>query len=82
MILILLVHTTWTQWDNWSSCDQICDTGSQFRNRQCAGSNPRGQISRPPKTAQYGGERDCSGSARETRNCNTFSCNRKILCMG
>lgn len=83
-IFSLQVDTTWTQWDGWSACDQMCDTGSQYRNRQCPGSNPRGQINKPAKTAQYGGERDCANSgntgAKQEQNCNTFDCNRKEIC--
>ena len=61
----------------------MCDTGSQYRNRQCPGSKPRGQINKPAKTAQYGGERDCANSgstgSKHEQNCNTFECNRKKI---
>lgn len=76
---IFIVDTTWTPWDSWSDCNQICDTGTRFRNRQCPGSNPVGRINIPPKTAQYGGERDCSGDPYEEPNCNTHYCSRKSI---
>ena len=69
---------TWTQWDQWSTCNQICDTGTQYRNRQCPGSNPKGSINKPSKIPQYGGNRDCYGDPRQERNCNTHLCSRKI----
>ena len=74
----LLVSTTWTLWNAWSTCNQICDTGTKYRDRQCPGSNPLGTINKPGKTPQYGGERDCSGDTREQPNCNTHSCSRKL----
>ena len=73
------MHTTWTLWDAYSSCTEICDTGTKFRNRQCAGSNPVGHINKPSKTAQYGGERDCAGDSYEEPNCNEHSCSRKTV---
>ena len=73
-----LVATTWTLWNAWSTCNQICDTGTKYRDRQCPGSNPLGTINKPSKTPQYGGERDCSGDTREQPNCNTHSCSRKL----
>ena len=27
----------WTDWSSWSSCTQSCNTGEQFRTRQCQG---------------------------------------------
>ena len=74
----ITVATTWTLWNSWSSCNQICNTGSRYRDRQCPGSVPLGDINRPPKTAQYGGQRDCANNPRHTENCNTFYCNRKL----
>ena len=74
---IILVDTTWTLWNSWTACNQICDTGTKYRDRQCAGSNPLGTINKPAKTPQYGGERDCAGDSREQPNCNTHSCSRK-----
>ena len=74
----VLVATTWTLWNAWSTCNQICDTGTKYRDRQCPGSNPLGTINKPGKTPQYGGERDCSGDTREQPNCNTHSCSRKL----
>ena len=68
---------TWTAWDNWSTCSELCDTGTTYRNRQCPGSNTKGSINKPSKTAQYGGNRDCVGETREQKNCNTFLCSRK-----
>ena len=77
----ILVATTWTLWNAWSTCNQICDTGTKYRDRQCPGSNPLGTINKPAKTPQYGGERDCSGDTREQPNCNTHSCSRKLKLM-
>ena len=73
----ILVDTTWTLWNSWTACNQICDTGTKYRDRQCPGSNPLGTINKPAKTPQYGGERDCAGDSREQPNCNTHSCSRK-----
>ena len=76
----ILVDTTWTLWNSWTACNQICDTGTKYRDRQCPGSNPLGTINKPAKTPQYGGERDCAGDSREQPNCNTHSCSRKYRC--
>ena len=77
-VFSITVATTWTLWNSWSGCNQICNTGSRYRDRQCPGSVPLGDINRPPKTAQYGGQRDCANNPRHTENCNTFYCNRKL----
>ena len=73
------MDTIWTSWNSWSTCTEICNTGTRYRDRQCPGSVPLGTINRPPKTAQYGGERDCYGDPRETVNCNELTCARKLL---
>ena len=71
IVLKYLVNAGWTSWGSWSSCTQICQSGTKQRNRQCAGSRPK----RAPKTAQYGGERDCSGNSWQWVYCNTHKCN-------
>ncbi|XP_078378395.1 SCO-spondin-like isoform X2 [Oculina patagonica] len=56
------VHGGWSRWSGWTSCSKSCGTGAKERSRSCT--NP------PPR---HGGK-SCSGTARETKTCNTQAC--------
>ena len=57
-----LVNGGWSPWGKWWRCSKICGTGEQYRKRYCT--NPR----------PSNGGKTCSGTGRQTRQCNTHSC--------
>jgi len=56
------INGGWSDWNDWSECDQKCAGGSQTRYRTCT--NPK---------QRYGGKA-CEGPSQETRACNTRPC--------
>ena len=56
----------WTEWGEWSLCDQPCGTGGKHRNRECTNPVP-----------EFNGE-DCVGEGVEMAECNTQEC--KSMC--
>lgn len=68
-LLVIPIHGRYSQWSYWGSCSQRCGRGTQQRSRYCT--NPR------PKN----GGRDCNslGPGRETRICNSHSCQGKLF---
>ena len=60
-----LVQGNWSQWNNWTECDQPCGTGSRNRSRNC--DNP------PPG---HGGD-NCTGNATDVQSCNVDPCPSK-----
>lgn len=57
----------WSAWGDWTPCDTVCGGGMQWRERRC--NNP----------IPAGGGKDCSGHAREARECNIHSCQGIIM---
>ena len=61
--LLFQVNVSWSSISEWTEWTYVCDSGDRYRYRQCPGSNPRAYtndgIVKPPRTPQYGGERDC-----------------------
>lgn len=55
------IPCVWHGWGGWTSCNKPCGTGQQSRTRGVR------------VHAQHGG-RGCTGSGKETRNCNTHHC--------
>ena len=91
---LLLVNVTWSTISEWTDWSTVCDNGDRYRYRQCPGSYPRAWTSdgngivMPPRTPQYGGERDCQNVnvdgywQYDTRQQETRSqpyCNRKYI---
>ena len=74
---LISVSSAWTEWNDWSEWSYICNSASRYRDRQCPGSVPKGQINKPEPTPQFGGERDCDGDFRETQSRSSPICNRK-----
>ncbi|XP_066270066.1 macrophage mannose receptor 1-like [Branchiostoma lanceolatum] len=56
---IVAVDGGWSDWGTWSGCSVTCGVGTQTRNRTCT--NP----------APANGGTDCTGDARENRDCET-----------
>ncbi|XP_031554396.1 uncharacterized serine-rich protein C215.13-like [Actinia tenebrosa] len=56
------VNGNWNTWSSWSACTKSCANGTQYRTRTCT--NP------PPQAKGL----NCTGSDRETQNCNTKKC--------
>ena len=61
-----IVDCEWDQWSSWTECDVTCDGGIQMRNRTKS------------VLALHNGK-ECVGSNRETRSCNTQECPSKHL---
>ena len=70
MTLITLVDCEWGDYGDWSECSESCGNGTEFRDRVV-------KIS-----AQHGGQ-NCTGEAREQKQCNTHPCAGKeyLLCI-
>merc|ERR1712048_988506 len=55
----------WTPWTEWSEWTYFCDDATRYMDRQCNGTKPvstmpsRHFANAPPKTPQYGGQREC-----------------------
>ncbi|XP_067687667.1 semaphorin-5A-like [Haliotis asinina] len=66
----LLVHHDggWSEWVEWSTCDQDCEGGMQWRRRSCDSPPPIGR------------GKDCDGHETEGRQCNTHSCYGEWSC--
>ena len=62
----------WTQWDNWSPCEKTCGKGRSARRRTCR-DDSRADI--PPS------EKTCKGIQRETRICDSGSCDEVEMIM-
>ena len=61
----LLVHGSWSEWEEWSECPATCGQGTQTRIRHCNSPAP-----------EYGGD-DCDvkGSTNsDSKNCNRPAC--------
>ncbi len=56
------VNGGWSSWTSWSECSAECGGGTQSRTRTCTNPSP-----------SCGGSY-CSGSSKETRECNTQPC--------
>ncbi|KAF4095523.1 hypothetical protein G5714_023126 [Onychostoma macrolepis] len=56
------VDGSWGQWAPWSECSAQCGGGAKIRTREC--DNP----------APQSGGRECVGSGRQQKACNTHSC--------
>ena len=61
-VFALLVDGRWSDWRPWGACSRSCGSGEQIRLRTC----------NKPRPA-YGGKQ-CPGSNRESRPCNTNDC--------
>ncbi|KAL0156103.1 hypothetical protein M9458_047349, partial [Cirrhinus mrigala] len=56
------VDGSWGQWAPWSECSAPCGGGVKIRTREC--DNP----------APQSGGRECTGSGRQQKACNTQDC--------
>ncbi|XP_039512123.1 SCO-spondin [Pimephales promelas] len=56
------VDGSWSQWGRWTDCSAHCGGGVKSRSRQC--DNP----------APQSGGRECTGSGRQQKECNTHNC--------
>lgn len=65
---IMIADANWSKWSKYGPCSKPCGGGSQYRSRKCE--NP---------TFAYN-TRDCVGSNRESRRCNTHPCKGKVSC--
>ena len=59
---IFSVGGGWSEFEEWSACDEVCGGGSQFRTRTCTSPTP-----------EYGGA-ECVGQSDEARSCNEDPC--------
>ena len=73
----------WTPWTEWSEWTYLCDDATRYMDRQCNGTKPvstmpsRHFTNAPPKTPQYGGQRECEGASRENGQRNQPYCDRE-----
>ena len=61
------VNGGWSPWSQWTDCDTLCDGGLQTRERHCNNPSPSGR------------GQPCMGHSRETRTCNTHSCQGEYI---
>ena len=61
-VFALLVDGRWSDWRPWGACSRSCGSGEQIRLRTCTKPRPA-----------HGGKQ-CPGSNRESRPCNTNDC--------
>ena len=63
------MHGGYSEWSDWGPCNRKCGRGTQERSRLCSSPRPAN------------GGRDCSGlgPSRQTKTCNTQSCEGKSL---
>ena len=59
---IYSVDGGWSEFEEWSACDEVCSGGSQIRIRTCTRPVP-----------EYGGA-ECVGQSDEARSCNEDPC--------
>ena len=57
-----LVNGKWGGWGRWSTCDKTCGGGKMKRERKC------------DTPAPANGGRNCAGSGKEEKTCNTQTC--------
>ena len=59
--MLTLVDCEWSGFGDWQPCNATCGGGTEFRERTIN------------TEAQHGGK-NCSGEAKEEKQCNTYGC--------